>query len=299
MSLNKTKIFQSQRPRRNSFTPPVLKRTLFEEKKFQLERQFLRHKNTRYAKQQYRQNRITALNSHPLRNSIIGILTLSLIVSSGLIIPNFFTSPELSVASSEVSAKVSNLPPQTLTVGDNVLSAQIARDTFDITAPPKVRINFTGMKTAPTFVNNLDAAIQYPFGEGVPLSDKYGPRAVICMSSGMCSKGFHSGVDFTPGEGTPIQVIANGVVTKVENSGGGYGYYVSIDHQIDGDIVTSVYGHMINGSSPLVVGQEVEVGDLVGKVGSTGMSTGAHLHFEIHINGTPVDPMKWDKWGTM
>jgi murein DD-endopeptidase MepM/ murein hydrolase activator NlpD len=50
---------------------------------------------------------------------------------------------------------------------------------------------------------------------------------------------------------------------------------------------------MIAGSSPLVVGQTVKVGDLVGLVGSTGASTGAHLHLEIHLDGVFVDPFAW------
>jgi murein DD-endopeptidase MepM/ murein hydrolase activator NlpD len=299
MPLFKNKSDSLKNSRRESFTPPDLERTLIESKKLQLQRRLTTYKNARYVKNKYRKNRIIALNAHPIRNNIIGLATLSLIVSSAIIVPNLFITEELSVASSEITANVSELPPQKFSVAENVSAPIIERDSFNIIAPPKVKLDFAGMKTAPTFNNNREASIQYPFGEGVPVTDTFGPRKVICISSGMCSKGFHSGVDFTPGEGTPIQVIADGIVTKVESSGGGYGYYVSIEHKIDGDTITSVYGHMITGSSPLVAGQEVTVGELVGKVGSTGMSTGAHLHFELHVNGTAIDPMLWDKWGTL
>jgi murein DD-endopeptidase MepM/ murein hydrolase activator NlpD len=67
-----------------------------------------------------------------------------------------------------------------------------------------------------------------------------------------------------------------------------------IDHTIDGELVSSVYAHMAEGSLAISVGQAVTVGDLVGNVGNTGQSTGPHLHFEILLDGvTPTDPFAW------
>jgi murein DD-endopeptidase MepM/ murein hydrolase activator NlpD len=72
------------------------------------------------------------------------------------------------------------------------------------------------------------------------------------------------------------------------------GIHVAIQHVIDGTVITSVYGHMQVGSMALHVGDVVFVGQPVGLVGSTGASTGAHLHFEIRLDGTnPVDPVAW------
>jgi murein DD-endopeptidase MepM/ murein hydrolase activator NlpD len=97
-----------------------------------------------------------------------------------------------------------------------------------------------------------------------------------------------------PGEGTPIQVVADGVVSVAQASdNGGLGVYVEIEHVIDGQKITSVYAHMLEGSLQLSKGQTVTVGQIVGQVGNTGTSTGAHLHFEIHADGTPVDPFAW------
>nr|BFF13157.1 hypothetical protein GCM10025699_44600 [Microbacterium flavescens] len=62
---------------------------------------------------------------------------------------------------------------------------------------------------------------------------------------------------------------------------------------INGQKVTSTYSHMQTGSVTVAVGDTVTVGQIVGAVGSTGNSTGAHLHFEIHLNGVPVDPYPW------
>ena len=107
---------------------------------------------------------------------------------------------------------------------------------------------------------------------------------------------FNKGIDITPGLGTPIQAIADGIVTQVGANDADYGTNLIITHQIDGQIISSRYAHMVEGSSPLAVGDRVSVGDLVGQVGNTGISTGPHLHFEILLDGvTPTDPYVWMK----
>jgi len=104
----------------------------------------------------------------------------------------------------------------------------------------------------------------------------------------------HHGVDWNPGVNTPVRALADGVVSEVGNPSGTLGVYVVIDHIIEGRLVSSAYGHMALGSLDLEVGDAVRVGDVVGLVGSTGMSTGPHLHFEIRENGTTVvDPIPW------
>jgi murein DD-endopeptidase MepM/ murein hydrolase activator NlpD len=96
------------------------------------------------------------------------------------------------------------------------------------------------------------------------------------------------------GNGAPIFAIADGVVTAAK-FGGGYGQHVYLEHDINGRSVLTVYAHMQRGSSPLRVGDVVEVGDFIGLVGSTGISTGPHLHFEVRIEGEYVDPFAWLK----
>jgi len=93
----------------------------------------------------------------------------------------------------------------------------------------------------------------------------------------------------------PIQVIADGVVRYVGlNAGDTLGIHVIVDHQIDGKRVSSVYAHMKPGSVKVSEGQQVKVTDILGEVGNTGFSTGAHLHFEIRLNGTEyTDPYAW------
>jgi murein DD-endopeptidase MepM/ murein hydrolase activator NlpD len=103
----------------------------------------------------------------------------------------------------------------------------------------------------------------------------------------------HSGVDLVPGAGTPIAAIADGTVVQA-GFFGDLGEHVMIRHHVDGQTVTSVYGHMIAGSMHLAVGDRVARGEIVGRVGDTGQSTGAHLHFGILDSaGIPEDPMAW------
>ncbi len=96
---------------------------------------------------------------------------------------------------------------------------------------------------------------------------------------------FHSGLDFGVDHGTPIRAADNGVVIYASWYGG-YGNCVIIKH---GGDYSTLYGHC----SELYVreGQQVRQGTTIAAVGSTGMSTGPHLHFEVRQNGTPVDPM--------
>lgn len=135
--------------------------------------------------------------------------------------------------------------------------------------------------------------VRWPFPYSVPISSGFGDRAAPCRG---CST-VHSGLDFNPGAGAPIYAVADGTVFEVSNGGGSWGTYVMIQHQIDGQTVYSGYAHMQSSSTPLAVGQEIKVGDFVGLVGSTGQSTGAHLHFTISIGDRNafVDPFTFLK----
>ncbi len=96
----------------------------------------------------------------------------------------------------------------------------------------------------------------------------------------------HQGIDVAAKTGTPIYAADNGVVTEAKNKNNGYGNFISIDH---GNGYVTYYAHC----SELLVsdGDVVAKGDLIGRVGNTGRSTGPHLHFEIRENGTAKDPL--------
>ncbi|MBK4349032.1 peptidoglycan DD-metalloendopeptidase family protein [Lacisediminihabitans changchengi] len=151
----------------------------------------------------------------------------------------------------------------------------------------------TSSSTDWSYTNDPNGTIQWPFPVQVPIATGFGPRHVI--GCGFCST-FHLGVDFDPGLGAPVGAIADGVVTEVDlQPSSPLGNHVTIEHTINGQKIESVYGHMITGSVRVVVGQAVKVTDIVGETGSTGHSTGAHLHLEVHVNGVPVDPFAWLK----
>ncbi|WP_223693979.1 M23 family metallopeptidase [Leifsonia poae] len=170
--------------------------------------------------------------------------------------------------------------------------ATIERDGAAVTSAEQVSA-ISHMRIAETFTNNPLGTVQWPFPVGVPISDGYGPR--IAPTDGASTN--HLGVDFAPGAGVPIQIIADGVVREVVlRDNGGCGVNVTIDHMIGGKLIASKYCHMQSGSVRVTAGQQVKVADTVGRVGNTGISTGAHLHFEILLNGTEhTDPYAWLK----
>lgn len=120
----------------------------------------------------------------------------------------------------------------------------------------------------------------FPTVKGAPITSGYGWR--IHPITG--ERKFHTGIDFGASQGTPIYAFEAG---KVEFVGwkSGYGKAVIINH---GEAKSTLYGH----ASKLIVrkGERVVPGQTIGYIGSTGMSTGPHLHFEVRINNKPVNP---------
>ncbi|MBS5856930.1 MAG: peptidoglycan DD-metalloendopeptidase family protein [Clostridia bacterium] len=112
------------------------------------------------------------------------------------------------------------------------------------------------------------------------ISSRYGVSSRIRKSN-------HTGLDIAATTGTPIKVMADGVVTNASYSGS-YGNLVKVDH---GNGVETWYAH----TSKMYVkkGQEVKAGDEIATVGSTGNSTGPHLHLEIRLNGEHINPQKY------
>ena len=129
-------------------------------------------------------------------------------------------------------------------------------------------------------------AVQWPYPESVEVSSGFGERWGR----------FHGGTDFVPGYGTPVNAIADGVITWVGRDRTNLGYYVTIAHVIDGVRVDSLYAHLVDDSSDayeIYPGKEVAVGTPIGDTGNTGFSTGPHLHLEIHLDGVQVNPFEW------
>ncbi len=96
----------------------------------------------------------------------------------------------------------------------------------------------------------------------------------------------HRGLDFTAPQGTPLYATGNGVVKLAAFSDEGYGNHVIINH---GYGYQTLYGHMVR--IKVRSGQKVKRGELIGWVGSTGKSTGPHVHYEVHVNGAETNPV--------
>jgi len=98
---------------------------------------------------------------------------------------------------------------------------------------------------------------------------------------------FHTGVDISSQYGDSVRATADGIVVEAGDHAG-YGRLVVVDH---GFGLTTYYGHL--SSLNVVVGQQLKRGDAIGNVGVSGRSTGPHVHYEVRINGAPVNPMRY------
>ncbi len=98
----------------------------------------------------------------------------------------------------------------------------------------------------------------------------------------------HKGVDFRACKGTPIQAPADGIITQI-SSGRGFGKHIRMRHN---GVYTTLYAHLDRFASDKKVGMKIKKGDIIGYVGKTGIASGEHLHFEVHENGRPINPMR-------
>jgi murein DD-endopeptidase MepM/ murein hydrolase activator NlpD len=203
-------------------------------------------------------------------------------------------------ASANTSMATSTIAPtvrtQDYAVTQAVASASTSRDGFTVNEAKQVVVaapKGAGAVTAGAVNSGAEVTdggeVRSPFPGPVRMSSGFGWRSAPC---GACSS-LHQGLDFNPGMGAPIGSVAAGTV-RVSGIYFSYGQTVIVDHVVDGRKVSTLYGHMIPGSSPLRVGDRVDAGQFLGSVGSSGVSTGAHLHLEVLMDGTlPVDPRAW------
>lgn len=186
---------------------------------------------------------------------------------------------------------------QSLVVASDATATQLSRESYSATTSEEIakkkaaeaaaqRARLAG-SVASTM--NIDLSMVAPGSGAVRW-----PLTSYTLGEGFGTRGgAHMGVDMLAPAGTPIFAAAAGVVKVSQESYGGYGVAVTIDHVINGQRVGTLYGHMTYGSRQVVAGQTVQAGQLIGLVGSTGRSTANHLHFETYLNGSNVDPYAW------
>lgn len=132
--------------------------------------------------------------------------------------------------------------------------------------------------------------VEWPVVDYEQRTSHFGYRFLVNCPS--CST-YHQGVDFTPGEGKAIYNIMDGEVVDA-GWDGGFGYRVVMRHVIfEGLEYNTIYAHMQDSfiTKRLQPGMQLEKGEILGLVGNTGVSTGPHLHFEIHENDKVLDPI--------
>ncbi|MBR1852075.1 MAG: M23 family metallopeptidase [Lachnospiraceae bacterium] len=157
-------------------------------------------------------------------------------------------------------------------LNDTEVSREILKEEVVLEAVPKIVER--GTKIPPTYIKPIS---------GGRLSSGFGKRSAPTKGAST----YHKGVDWATPTGTAVYASCGGTVAKA-GWGSGYGYVVYIDHE---DGRQTRYGHL---SKVLVkAGQKVKQGEKIALSGSTGISTGPHLHFEILINGSQVNPLKY------
>lgn len=152
----------------------------------------------------------------------------------------------------------------------------------------------TKVKELDEALNHLDAmkreARKFPIANPAPgksVSSSFGVRKDPLLGT----PAMHAGIDFRAAMGDPIRATAAGTVVKA-GWNGGYGRMVEIDH---GNGFSTRFAHM--SKVKVKVGQAIAVGDVVGNVGSSGRSTGPHLHYEVRRNGDAIDPLRFLRAG--
>lgn len=193
---------------------------------------------------------------------------------------------------------------QSLVVASEATAAPLDRGTYAATTPEEIEKK----KAEEAAAARAAAAAKAAAAEAAaPVTFDIGSYALVSPGSGEVRYplpqgsysvsrtlgGGHDGADMISAAGTPIYAVAAGTVRASAENIGGYGVSIFIDHVVGGQNVSTVYGHMIYGSRQVQEGQYVEAGQLIGFVGSTGRSTANHLHLEVRVNGSLVEPIAW------
>ena len=126
--------------------------------------------------------------------------------------------------------------------------------------------------------------VEWPVARTSGTSDAWGYRSNL--------EGMHYGQDFNPGVGSDVYAVTEGTVVSAGGEGN-YGNAVRMISVVDGAVVETLYAHMRDGSLTVSAGDVVERGTVLGLVGSTGLSTGPHLHFEVTVDGVRTNPLDW------
>ena len=209
------------------------------------------------------------------------------IVSAALAVsvaaPAWANSASSSASAADVTKPVEEAQEEALAKGDPSFRELFARWTaLDTAGPDPFAVDVNTTAPQPVSVPSRN-----PLDSG-RLTSSYGMRVHPVLGR----RKRHKGIDLAAPTGTPVYATADGAITRADRSRT-YGLVIYIDH---GAELETRYAHL----SKLLVadGQDVRKGDLIGYVGSTGRSTGPHLHYEVRVDGVAVNPIPYMKDGT-
>ncbi|MFC5338159.1 M23 family metallopeptidase [Leucobacter denitrificans] len=197
------------------------------------------------------------------------------------------TLPAISIA--DVGGTPASAAEQHLLSADAVGGAGV----LDAIGTTDVGLDLSGLTALSTEAGLLDPAMleptefRLPFDKDWPLTDGFAYRTAPVEQ-------FHDAQDFAAADGTPVKSIGSGVVIEAGYATDGCGFSLKVQHLIaNGSTLTSRYCHMQSDSHSYAIGDEIVIGDEVGRVGNTGLSFGSHLHLALKLNGTPIDPLPY------
>jgi murein DD-endopeptidase MepM/ murein hydrolase activator NlpD len=202
------------------------------------------------------------------------------LANNGNEVPVDLDSPDTEVESTEAQAAVAAADAAAASL---VMSTPILRQRLN--PAPAGDTQFRNLFTSLQQIENPTAqAIAIPSRrpvEDMRLTSSFGSRSDPFTGR----RARHNGIDIPGPLGTPIYATADGTIGRAQRVGG-YGNYVEIEH---GNAIQTRYGHL--SAIAVISGQRIRRGDILGYMGSTGRSTGSHLHYEVRIAGAPVNPI--------
>jgi murein DD-endopeptidase MepM/ murein hydrolase activator NlpD len=200
-------------------------------------------------------------------------LIVALVLMSGVGVNSGFSFPLYEVGPTDQTMRMCGRGSLVPEDGSRLICGPMSAAPLAVETPPQQPAGAeppAPVQVLPTFSWPADGPITSYFGEVAPTS----PRG-------------HAGLDIAPPYGAPVLAAAAGLVVEATTAGGPYGIMAVLDH---GDGFTTLYAHLSRLS--VEIGQQVEPGQPLGLIGSTGYSTGPHLHFELRQHGTLIDPLE-------
>jgi murein DD-endopeptidase MepM/ murein hydrolase activator NlpD len=188
---------------------------------------------------------------------------------------------------SDLGVDIGTPPPANSATGGPYIPVKVPQSGASAFERQLYRINYARAQVDQYNHTLIAVPVRKPVYGEVDMSSPFGMR----MDPFMKGPAIHTGIDLRGDKGDPVRVTANGTVS-IAGWQGGYGNMVEVDH---GNGFSTRYGHM--SEIDVKVGQAVRIGQALGKIGSTGRSTGPHLHYETRIDDEPVDPQKFLRAG--